>query len=297
MTVHGFEAVARRLETTFPGRCAAAFLDSRGIDRAMTVAAQAFTALIPLLLLAAVFAPGGDQDLVAESLIDKFRLSGEAAADVEQLFAGAGDGGTGVLSAVLLVFSGVSLTRRVQRMYEQAWGFEPRAGFRGSVAALLGLATLLLDIVLLSLVHGLVAPTPFPGVLGWSVSVLAGVALWTAVPWLLLDGRVPWRRLVPSGVLVAVCSGAYSLATVVYMPVLMESYSRRYGLFGVTLALVGWLLCVSLILVVATIVAAEFDRAPEPWARRLRSRLGLATGPAADGSPRPVSRRPPAPRR
>ena len=58
MTVHGFEAVAWRLETTFPGRCAAAFLDSRGVDRAMTVAAQAFTALIPLLLLAAVFAPG-----------------------------------------------------------------------------------------------------------------------------------------------------------------------------------------------------------------------------------------------
>jgi membrane protein len=77
----------------------------------------------------------------------------------------------------------------------------------------------------------------------------------------------------------------------------MESYSRRYGLFGVTLALVGWLLCVSLIVVVATIVAAEFDRAPEPWARRLRSRLGLATGPAPDGSSRPVSRRPPASRR
>ena len=206
MTVHGFEAVVRRLERTFGGRCAVAFLDSRGIDRAMAVAAQAFTALIPLLLLASVLAPWDDQDLVAEVLIDKFRLSGEAAADVQQLFAGAGDGGTGVLSAVLLVFSGVSLTRRVQRMYEQAWGFGPRAGLRGSIAALLGLAALLLDIVLLSLVHGLVAPTPFPGVLGWFASVLVGVGVWTAVPWLLLDGRVPWRRLVPSGVLVAVCS-------------------------------------------------------------------------------------------
>ena len=51
---------------------------------------------------------------------------------------------------------------------------------------------------------------------------------------------------------------------------MLESYSERYGLFGVTLALVGWLLAISFIVVAATVVAAELDRAPEPWARRLR---------------------------
>ena len=47
----------------------------------------------------------------------------------------------------------------------------------------------------------------------------------------------------------------------------MESNSERYGLFGVTLSLVGWLLCIAVIMVAATVVAAEFDRAPEHWAR------------------------------
>ena len=51
----------------------------------------------------------------------------------------------------------------------------------------------------------------------------------------------------------------YGVATSIYMPHLMESYSERYGLFGVTVALVGWLLCISFIVVAATVVAAEFD--------------------------------------
>jgi membrane protein len=95
------------------------------------------------------------------------------------------------------------------------------------------------------------------------------------VPWLLLDRRIPWRRLLPAGALAAVCVSVYGIATTIYMPRLMETYSRRYGLFGVTLSLVGWLLCIAVIVVAATVVAAEFDRAQEPWARRLRIRFGL----------------------
>ena len=46
--------------------------------------------------------------------------------------------GVGVGSLLLLVFSGVSLTRRLQRMYLQAWRLEPLPGVRGSLNAALG---------------------------------------------------------------------------------------------------------------------------------------------------------------
>src|SRR3712207_5281607 len=92
---------------------------------------------------------------------------------------------------------------------------------------------------------------------------------------LLLDRRVPWRRLIPTGALTAACAGVYALATTVYMPPLMSTYSLRYGLFGVTLALIGWLLCTAFIFVATTVLAAEFDRTPDRWATRLRSKLGL----------------------
>jgi membrane protein len=281
LTGQELRASVRRLETTFVGRCVRSFLALQGIDRTVVLASQAFTALIPLLLLVAALAPADHRDVVSKALIGRFRLSGDAADAVSTLFAHPGSSPIGFLSGSLLVFSGVSLTRRMQRMYQQAWGLQPRSGVGHAVHAALGLTTLLLGIGLLYLARALVDSLPLSRVLLLTVSAVAGVLLWTSLPWLLLDRRVAWRRLVPTGVLTAVCATGYGVASTLYMPRLMETYSRRYGLFGVTLALVGWLLAITVILVASAVVAAEFDRAPEPWARRLRRRL--RTGPAAAG--------------
>jgi membrane protein len=282
--------VFQRWETRFPGRCAGSFLALQGIDRATALSAQAFTALIPLLLVVSAISPSDSREIVSDAINDKFELAGSAADDVEQLFARPGDSTIGVLSVVLLVFSGVSLTRRMQRMYLQAWELEPLRGVRGSLNAVMGLTVLLVEIALLSLVRSLVRELPFDWVLGAPASIAASVVLWTSVPWLLLDRRIPWRRLLPAGTLTAVGASVYGVATTIYMPRLMQSNSEQYGLFGVTLSLVGWLLCIALIMVAATVVAAEFDRAPEPWARHLRARLGLEPATRPEGVPEPADR-------
>ncbi|MGY1705580.1 YhjD/YihY/BrkB family envelope integrity protein [Geodermatophilus sp. SYSU D00697] len=284
LTVEGLRTAGRRLESTLSGRSVASFVALRGIDRATAMAASAFTALIPLVILASGLASADHRDLVSDVLIRRFHLGGSAAEAVRGLFAHPSTASTGVFSVVLLVFSGVSLTRRLQRVYQDAWGLPPRRGVRGSLHATLALAVLLVEIGLLFLLRTLVSALPAGWLLGGAVSVLGSLVLWTAVPWLLLDRRVPWRRLVPTGALTAVCAGVYALATTVYMPRLMATYSLRYGLFGVTLALIGWLLCVSIVVVAATVVAAEFDRSPAGWAARVRHRLG----PARAGDPAPA---------
>jgi membrane protein len=265
----------RRWESTFPLRCAGSFLALQGIDRATAIAAQAFTALIPLLLVVSALSPSDSRNLVSDTIIEKFELRGGAASAVRQLFDTPGETTVGALSLVLLVFSGVSLTRRLQRTYQQAWQLPPVPGIRASVNAAVGLGALVVEIVLMSLVHSLVERLPFGWTTGGLVAVLASVVLWTSVPWLLLDRRVRWRRLLPGGVLTAVCASIYGVATTIYMPPLMATNSERYGLFGVTLSLIGWLLCIALVVVAATAVAGEFDRAPERWARRVRARLGI----------------------
>lgn len=258
----------------------------------MAIAAQSFTALIPLLLLVSAVAPTDSQDLVSNAIVERFDLGGDAARAVRTLFARGPDTGTGVLSVVLLVFSGVSLTRRIQGMYLKAWRLEASRGLRRSANAALALAALLVEIALLFLARSLVAGLPMRGLLGIPFTALAGLVLWTSVPWLLLDRRVHWRRLVPGGCLAGVLSSIYGVASTIYMPRLMESYSQKFGLFGVTLALVGWLLSIALIVVAATVVAAELDRAPEPWASRLRQQFrveprtdlsGRESGPGAGG--------------
>jgi uncharacterized BrkB/YihY/UPF0761 family membrane protein len=271
---------ARRLEETFPGRCARSFLTLRGIDRAMVISSQALTALIPLLLLVSTLAPASRRDLVSRALIRRFELKGEAADAVREVFAQpVGASSVGVLSVVILVFSGVSLARRMQRMYQDAWRLEPLPGVRGSFNTFLGLGALLLDIALLGLARTLVRALPLDWLLGVPVSLVSGLLLWTFIPWLLLDGRVRWRRLVPTGAVATLCSGVYGVASTIYMPRMMESYSERYGLFGVTLALVGWLLSIALIVVGATVVGAEFDRSQGWFAHRVRSWLGVETQP------------------
>ncbi len=240
----------------------------------MIIASQSFTALIPLLILVSTVLPTGSGNAVAESIIRRFDLTGDAARSVEAVFAQSESGSVGVGSLLLLVFSGVSLTRRLQGMYLQTYGLPALPGVRGSFNAALGLAALLVEIALLYLIRMLVRALPFDWVLGVPLSALASLVLWTSVPYLLLDRRIAWQRLLPAGALVGTGVTLYGLASTVYMSRLITSYSERYGLFGVTVALVGWLLCVSFIVVAATVVAAELDRAPEDWARRLRAKLG-----------------------
>jgi membrane protein len=285
LAIHGLRAFAHRLEATFLGRCVRSFIELQGVDRAVVLSSQAFTALIPLLLLVAALAPAEDRDGVSGALIGRFRLSGDAADAVQELFAHPGDSSIGVFSVFLLLFSCVSLTRRMQRMYQQAWRLEALRGVGPVVNAALGLTALVLGLSLLYATRSLVGALPAGAVLVMPLSALASFLLWVSVPWLLLDRRIGWRRLIPAGALTAVCTSVYGLASMVYMPPLMDSYSRRYGLFGVTLALIGWLLVTALIVVAATATAAEFDRAQDPWVRRFRRRL--------DPEPAAVAARPP----
>lgn len=267
-------ALRKRLEDSFPGRCVTSFVEQQGLDRAMILASQSFTALIPLLILVSAVLPTGSGNAVADSIVRKFDLTGDAAASVQTVFAQSEPSSVGIGSLFLLLFSGVSLTRRMQRMYLLAYGYPLMRGVRGSINAALGLAALLMEIALLYLIRTLVQALPFNWFLGAPMSAVASLVLWTSVPYLLLDRRIAWQRVLPAGALAAIAVGLYSIATDVYMSRLVTSYSERYGLFGVTVAIVGWLLCVCLIVVGTAVVAAEFDRAPEAWACRLRARLG-----------------------
>ena len=239
MAARDMGKVRRRLETMFPGRCVNRFLAIQGLDRAMVIASQSFTALIPLLILVAAVLPTGSEDAVAHVIINRFQLSGASADAVTSVFAHSGSGSVSLLSLLLLLYSGVSLTRRLQWMYLDAWRLRRLPGVRGSLNAAWGLAALLVEISLLYLVGTLVRTLPFDWLLGLPLSAGASLVLWTSVPYLLLDRRIPWRRLLPGGALAGLSSSLYGVATTIYMPRLMETYSERYGLFGVTIALVS----------------------------------------------------------
>jgi membrane protein len=168
------------------------------VDRSLAVGAQAFSALIPLLIVLASLS-ARDGGSFADALIRRFGLSGDAADAVHAAFAAPASGSSvTVAGIVLVVVSALSFSRMLQRIFELTWDL-PRRGLRGTLAGLRWLALLVvyaaLHPLLSSRVHGLA---------GVVLSLAGAFVLWLLTPYILLDGRLPWRRLIPQAALCAV---------------------------------------------------------------------------------------------
>ena len=111
------------------------FVEIQGIDRAMALGAQAYTALIPLLIVYVSLLPRADNEDFADVMIKEFELSGSTAASFKRAFAPAGEVESSVtaLGVILLIVSALSFTRGMQRLYEGV--VRPRQARRAQHAA------------------------------------------------------------------------------------------------------------------------------------------------------------------
>jgi membrane protein len=203
------------------------------VDRSLVVGAQAFGALIPLLIVAASLS-SGDGRSFADRLIDSFSLTGDGADAVRTAFASPASGSTVTVAGVLLVIvSALSFSRTLQRMFELTWGL-PRRGMRGTLAGLRWLAVFVVYIAL----HPLLA-TAIHGLAGVLLALAGAFALWLLTPYILLDGRLPWRRLVPQAALCAVGMTVLAAGCAIYVPRALNSSAAEFGAIGVAFTLLS----------------------------------------------------------
>jgi membrane protein len=236
----GLEALAR-------------FVRIEGTTQATVLAAQAFTSMIPFMVVAAAVAPG-DSD-IADSIVERFGLQGSSAESVRSLFASAGETESAVtwISIVILVLSALSFTRTLQRLFQRAYGEEP-----GGVADLRrGLGWLVAFAAWLTVVSPLKESLEDVGgiVLALTLSTVTGFALWLWTPTILLRGRT-WRQLVPGAAVSGVLGALLGVASSIYVPLVMDWSAERYGLIGVAFALQSWLLVFSFLIVIGAVVGA-----------------------------------------
>jgi membrane protein len=269
-------AFAQRAMDSFLGRSVLRFVRMEGFDRAIVLSAQAFTALIPLFIIVASLAPTGQEDVISQAFIRRFALTGESAAAVEQLFStppGATSSVT-VFSAFLLLYSGVAFTRRLQRMYRAAWE-QQKVGVRSTAFATLGLLALVAEVGVAYGIRLIVAHFPLDWLWATALSAATGLVLWTSIPYLLLDRQVHWRRLLAAGATSAAAMTVFAVATPIYMPQIMTRATNEFGLFGITITLIGYLLAASFVLVACAAVGAEFDSSDASWLVALKVRFRL----------------------
>ena len=237
------------------------FLDVQGIDRAMAIAAQAFSALIPLLIVYNAIAPARSSKDFATTIIEKFDLTGDTAASVQAAF-GSPQGVESAISGIgffLLLVSALSFTRGMQRLYEGAYGL-PSLGVRNTLQ---GLKWLLLVVIYFAS-RPVAAHLGHRPVLQAVISLGLAGAAWVATPYLLLGKRLDKRKLLPSATLTAIGMSALSVTSVIWFPRSITSSAEQFGAMGVAFALLSWLFAAGVVLVVTAtggaVITEHYDR-------------------------------------
>lgn len=222
------------------------FVALEGVDRALALAAQAFSALFPVLILIASVQPKSDRKDIAATLIERFGLTGEGADAVRSAFAAPDTvkGSVTAISIFLVIFSALAFARALQRLYEKAWGL-PSRGIRATGWGLGWLVIFSLYWAIISAVGKNERPV---------IGLVLAFALWLLTPYVLLERRIAWRRLVPQALLTALCITAVGFGSTVYMGRAVSSSAEQFGVVGVSFALLTWLVALGFAIVIAAAV-------------------------------------------
>jgi membrane protein len=244
------------------------------IDRSLVVGAQAFSALIPLVIvLSSLGARGGRS--VATAVIDRFGLSGDGADAVRRTFAVPADDTTiTLLGGLVVVYSSLAFTRALQRTFELAWHL-PRRGMKGTGWGLLWVAFIAAYWTVIP-----VFDDDLPSPLGTVAAFGASFLLWLITPYVLLARRVPWRALIVQAALSAIGMTVLGVGALIYAPRTISSSAAEFGAIGVAFVFLSLLWAAAFVLVTAAAIGSYI--APPTWPR---ASPGSVTPPSSSTSP------------
>ena len=257
-------------------------------DRAMTLAAQAFTSIFPVVIVTFSVLPHDDSGLLGNRVAQALALPEETRTALSGAFPEDPEQATtfGVLSLLIVLLSATSFSRALTRMYAKLWSVRG-PGWRSPWRWIAAIVAISSCTVAMRLVQSAA------GGAGWMagamlLTVAVNAVLWTWVPSVLLAAEVPWRLLAPGGVLMGLASVLTYVASRVYMPSAMEYADRHFGELGVAFTAIGWLFCVAFVLIVASVVGAVAVSQPGRASRLLAGRPWQPAGhPTSVGDPHP----------
>jgi membrane protein len=262
-------------------------VENEFVDRSVALAAKAFVALLPMLVLIAAFRPEVVRSSIIGTMQRRLGVEDEALTLVRDAFATpeATRSATGVIGLILVLLYATSFTTALQRTYLRVWRRPPSRGPSNHARGLVWLAGLVALMSMLGVIRrGL---TGLPGTTAFALlALLASVTAWWATSWLMLRGEVRWRPLLATAVLTAVATNLYAASASLWMPRTIQQNEMQFGFFGVALALVTWLVGLSFLIVVATCTAAVLADDPGMVGRLLRGGHTSALVPGA-ASPQP----------
>jgi len=230
-------------------------------DRSMTIAAQIFTSVLPILIALASWFGRDSADVITKAV----SVPPETQGALEDVLAAPTDPSFGLLGVLVVLISATSLSRALTRACAALWEL-PRPTSRLSaawrwVAVILALA---IALVAARQLHDFSARLPPPGFWDIVAAAASDVAIALFIPIVLLAGAVPVRRLLPWALLFGTVMLIVRPAGAVYLPRALTLSADRYGSIGVAFTYLAWLyvvaFCFLLSGVVGKVIATDEGR-------------------------------------
>lgn len=246
-------------------------------DRSMTIAAQVFTSVLPMLIALASWFGLSSSDIAA--LLD---LPSESRNLLENTFSTT-TATFGTLGVLFVIASATSLSRALTRACAAEWELarptiKLAAAWRW-VAAVLAVIVALLAAKPLYRVSGRLPPPEFWQAL---VGVLPDVAIAVFLPWLLLAGAVRPRLLLPGALIFGAVMLVVRPVSSFYLPNALEASSDRYGSLGVAFAYLAWLYFVAFCFLLSGIMGKVIVNDPGRLGVWIRDEAPAEQASAAD---------------
>jgi membrane protein len=261
-------------------QAAARFRGLELFDRSMTVAAEVFTAVFPLLILGAVWLGSQRSDDIAKSI----DMPDETRRVVEDAVSGSGVSAFGLVGAVWVLISATSLSRALTRAFSTIWELPPPPKGPRQAGRWLG-AVIVLTAAMLSVrwLSRLTEDWP-PGIVwGLLVSLVLTTAVGALVPCILLSGNVPARCLIPGAFVFGLGVSAARPIAHDLLAHSLDSSAQQYGIIGVAFTYIAFLYALSLWFLGAAflgqVIATDEGRLGR-WIRRERASGTRAVDPS-----------------
>jgi membrane protein len=221
------------------------------ISAGILFAATLFLCFIPFLIVGDALAGRS----IAQTVARHTGLNEQASADLDRLFvpsATTQHAVAGSASAVFFVLGGVAAATALQQLYERVFDLGSR-GLKDIWRRLIWLAWFV-GAGWLSGWLGPVLRHKAGPVLLAIVGLVWATAYWWSTLWILVGGRITWRRLLPPAVATGLFYVGMLLVFSLFFSRMIISETNEYGPIGVVFALMTFLIALGVVIILGAVV-------------------------------------------
>lgn len=227
------------------------------LDRSFGLAAQAFVALLPLIIVIVSLFTAQSGDVIADSIGDRFGLDALARDALRTLFAHSPGAAISWFAILVSLLSAFSLSRRLARIYASIFGVAPLPRSQNWR----GLVWIVLQLALFGAASSLRSVRLSSGAVIATLVTIGLLLLWFVVDFLALRLLVPkanTRLVLASAVVSSIGRLGMAIWASVYMPRTLDNQAAQYGPIGVTFAIFTYLLVGALVYVGAPMLVTTW---------------------------------------